>query len=94
MGNLVEIKVSREVAEWLLEVVKGSHQSQDIFGLDGINTSAAVSAIETGLKFQTRRPRSCAHCGNSLYITGYGKPRKYCNDACKQAAYRDRNIAS
>lgn len=33
--------------------------------------------------------RCCEHCGRTYYPTGItGRPRRYCSNACKQAAYR------
>lgn len=41
------------------------------------------------------RVRHCLQCGSeipfrSLYARSSGRPRRYCNDACKMAAYRRR----
>ena len=33
---------------------------------------------------------ACARCGKPLMTGGPGRPRRFCTDACKQAAYRAR----
>jgi hypothetical protein len=33
---------------------------------------------------------SCETCGDLLPIHKHGRPKRYCSDACKMAAYRDR----
>lgn len=94
MGNQIEIKVSREVAEWLSELVKSSPGGDGVFEFaTDINRLAAIEAINFGLKTNSRRPRSCENCGNPLQISSYGKPPKFCSDACKQAAYRARRTS-
>jgi hypothetical protein len=94
VGNQIEIKVSREVAEWLSELVKSAPSSDGVFGFaTDINRLAAIQAIDFGLTTNSRRPRNCENCGNPLQISGYGKPPKFCSDACKQAAYRERRTS-
>lgn len=41
-------------------------------------------------KSQTRTEFQCAHCGKSWFKSGLEANRMYCDDACKQAAYRKR----
>lgn len=36
------------------------------------------------------KPSTCVTCGNTLPDNAIGRKRHYCNDACKQAAYRNR----
>lgn len=35
-----------------------------------------------------KRPEECLHCGMTLTQTEFGRPRNYCSNACRQAAYR------
>lgn len=37
----------------------------------------------------TNTHKNCAHCGKVI-SPGHGARREYCNQACKQAAYRER----
>jgi hypothetical protein len=32
----------------------------------------------------------CRHCGVNVNLEATGRPRSYCSDACRQAAYRSR----
>lgn len=31
---------------------------------------------------------TCQYCGKAIMQAGYGRPRQFCGDACKQAAHR------
>lgn len=33
---------------------------------------------------------SCPHCGNPLAQRGAGRPKRYCSDNCRKAAYVER----
>ena len=38
----------------------------------------------------TQEFKHCNYCGDPYFIKNRNKSAKYCNDACKQKAYRDR----
>lgn len=54
------------------------------------HSSAAVREIGRRLKVDRTRP--CAHCGESKLdmVEPRGRPREYCSNPCRQAAYRRR----
>lgn len=43
-----------------------------------------------GSEFRTGR---CAQCSKPIRQTGRGRPRKYCSDACRSSAHRQRQDA-
>ncbi len=49
---------------------------------------APANAVET--KRNQGKSKYCAHCGKSFLVNGLQHARRYCSDACKQAAYRER----
>lgn len=44
-------------------------------------------------KLQNVDLKTCARCTTTFFVSGLNKCRKYCSNACKQAAYRDRKEA-
>lgn len=42
---------------------------------------------------QARRDATCENCGEPAGWSGRGRPRRYCSDRCKTAAYRRRQAA-
>jgi hypothetical protein len=49
------------------------------------------AAILTGVRYENDRPTRCAACGKRLPRQGgRGRPRRFCGDACRVAAYRRR----
>ena len=39
-------------------------------------------------------PTGCEVCATPIERDGFGRPRRYCSDACRQAAYRSRKITA
>jgi endogenous inhibitor of DNA gyrase (YacG/DUF329 family) len=54
---------------------------------DDLDEAAELAAME-------RAEAECAHCGNPAGWTGRGRPRRYCSNRCKTAAYRNRKRAA
>jgi hypothetical protein len=70
--------------------VKAESERPDTFGNRIADTRTPVEkAVDT--KRNEQRLKTCPHCWNSFPVNGLQKGRRYCSDACKQAAYRERN---
>jgi len=69
--------------------VKAEKSAPDSFGNVSIDDRSPVEkAIDT--KRNEQRFKQCPHCRNEFPVNGLQKGRRYCSDACKQAAYRER----
>ncbi|ANN20281.1 hypothetical protein SD37_34915 [Amycolatopsis orientalis] len=73
------------------------HQVRDFLAQEGFtaddldwHNSAAVRDI--GARYRVHHLVPCQHCGDSKIpmLSRTGRPREYCSDACRQAAYRRR----
>jgi hypothetical protein len=71
--------------------IKAEQEKPDTFGSPApIDDRTPVEkAIET--KKNEQRFKTCPHCWNAFPVNGLQKARRYCSDACKQAAYRERH---
>jgi hypothetical protein len=61
--------------------------------VESVTKRANLKRREPGMSKQITEYKHCAHCDN-LISPGHGARRKYCNQACKQAAYRERKELS
>ena len=49
-----------------------------------------VAAAQLAGRRATTHKGKCSYCGRTFYTDGTGTGRLYCNNACRQAAYRER----
>jgi hypothetical protein len=62
------------------------HADHDIYQLAAlIHATVTEPRNETPLR---TTPGQCRHCATPLALTGTGRPSRYCNPACRQAAHR------
>jgi hypothetical protein len=70
-------------------------EAEELPAMDLAVLTEALAAIDPGWKepppsFVT--PRGvCGRCGGAIAAKPTGRPRRYCSDACRQAAYRSRS---
>ena len=86
------------LAGWL-ERIGGGNIVSSVFNYSGEllrkpkrDYSLAVQSAQGKIKTMKNDYKKCAHCGKVI-SNGRGSRRVYCNQACKQAAWRERREA-
>lgn len=87
--RMVNIEVSVEVADWLLKAAS-VYSSDGALLVHDSRKYVALQAIQAAIAEDPYKQKSCLNCGVTLYVQGWGRPPRYCSDACRKAASRKR----
>ncbi|MFE5566107.1 hypothetical protein ACFQ68_14070 [Amycolatopsis japonica] len=66
--------------------------AQQGFTADDLDWHSSPTVRDIGARYRVHHRVPCLHCGHSRIpiLTRTGRPREYCSNACRQAAYRGR----
>jgi predicted nucleic acid-binding Zn ribbon protein len=89
--NYVERHCIQCGKEFLLEFIT-EILIQKQYCSDTCRLKATALARKNRKQAERQLHNNCTVCGKSMQQTEFGKIKRYCSDACKQAAYRNRKI--